>query len=293
MSGAKRPTIKKILRKKINHWLETIKDEDLKKAIRQDVLVTGGAITSLLLGEEVNDYDIYFKTKDTAARVSRYYLAMFNAKRQSPIYLTETEDRLKFHIQSAGIAGTAENPYEYLEYQAEDKVENYISSVFAGSRMKASAPYEPVCITDNAISLSSKLQIIIRFFGTPEEIHKNFDYVHATNVYEYNFDHLHLNPEALEATLSKSLTYVGSLYPVASVFRMRKFIERGWRIHMGDILKILLQINELDLKDKSVLYEQIIGLDIAYIMEFMKAVEDQKIPLSSVYLSKVLDEVFG
>lgn len=65
-------TIKKTIFKKINEWIESITDEVVKNAVRQDLIVTGGSIASMLLGQEVNDFDIYFKTRKTVNFGYRY-----------------------------------------------------------------------------------------------------------------------------------------------------------------------------------------------------------------------------
>ena len=70
--GLKSKTIKSVLRNKVNEWLETIEDESLRKVCRGEAIVTGGCIASMLLGDEVNDFDIYFRTKGTVKRVADY-----------------------------------------------------------------------------------------------------------------------------------------------------------------------------------------------------------------------------
>ena len=96
--GLKSKTIKSVLRNKINEWLESIEDEDLRKVCRSEAIVTGGCIASMLLGEEVNDFYIYFRTKGTVERVAKYYVDKFNASREKqggvpvPMYVEETTD---------------------------------------------------------------------------------------------------------------------------------------------------------------------------------------------------------
>ena len=52
-------TIRKVLKEKSNKWLESIKDSGLRENVREEAIITGGAINSLLMGTKVNDYDIY------------------------------------------------------------------------------------------------------------------------------------------------------------------------------------------------------------------------------------------
>lgn len=75
--------INKAIRRKMNDWLSTIEDISLIKDIERDLIVTGGCLASMLLGEDVNDYDVYFKTKETAKKVANYYVGRFNEKNQN------------------------------------------------------------------------------------------------------------------------------------------------------------------------------------------------------------------
>ena len=42
-----RKVIKSILNKKLNDWVKSIKDEKLQKLVKQNTIVTGGAIANL------------------------------------------------------------------------------------------------------------------------------------------------------------------------------------------------------------------------------------------------------
>ncbi len=70
--------IEKVISSKINKWLDTIKDNDLKKEMKNGIIVTGGCIVSLLNNDIPNDFDIYFKTKELAKKVAEYYCNIFN-----------------------------------------------------------------------------------------------------------------------------------------------------------------------------------------------------------------------
>lgn len=52
-AGYKAKTIKAILSRKINKWIDSITDGDLQTLLKHQVIVTGGAIVSMLQGEEV------------------------------------------------------------------------------------------------------------------------------------------------------------------------------------------------------------------------------------------------
>jgi hypothetical protein len=322
MSGMKSSTIKLALRQKIDDWLSTIDDELVKTHIKENTIVSGGAIASMLAGEKVNDYDIYFRTKDTAEAVAKYYVDKFNnangtlsttAMRScNPQVKVETrknvkgveEERVIIYMKSAGVASEGQSEYRYFEGEGETSADAFIDSLNVDPMATANdlaeivkdkkTKYRPVFFSENAITLSDKVQLVMRFYGTPSEIHENYDYAHAMCYYDYKENDLVLHSEALECILSKTLIYKGSLYPVASIFRVRKFIQRGWRITAGQLLKIVWQLNDIDLKDPAVLREQLIGVDQAYMHQLLRALEtkDATQRIDATYLAKLVDEIF-
>ncbi len=324
--GMKSSTVKAIINNKIDNWLETITDQSLVFQIKQDVIITGGCIASMLLGEQVNDYDIYFRTKSTTKAVAEYYASVFNSingelkhkamKSVNPVVMEkqiknikgELEDRILFYMKSSGVASETQSEYKYFEQESEEATEKFFNDLNQElvtdplktvedisediKPSKAKPKYRPVFFSDNAVTLSDKMQLVIRFYGEPEQIHENYDFVHTHNYFDYCKQTLCLHPDALESLLSKTLIYKGSLYPIASIFRIRKFIERGWRITAGQLLKIIWQISEIELKDPEVLREQLIGVDQAYMQQLIRMIENSPNKVDSSYLAKLVDEIF-
>jgi hypothetical protein len=322
MSGMKRNTIKLVLKEKLESWLETVDDQNVSSLIKRDVIVSGGAIASMLAGEKINDYDLYFRTRETTEAVAKYYVNKFNesngqlstkAMRScNPEVKTEIrknvkgneEHRVIIYMKSSGVASENQSEYRYFEGEGEVSADEFMDSLKTDPMETATdlveivkdkkTKFRPVFFSENAITLSDKVQLVIRFYGSPEEIHENYDYAHSMCYYDYQADSLVLHPEALECVLSKTLIYKGSLYPIASIFRIRKFIERGWRITAGQLLKIIWQINEIDLKDPAVLKEQLTGVDQAYMHQLLRALETKEAnqKIDSTYLAKLIDEIF-
>jgi hypothetical protein len=312
--GRKRKGIRLELRKKIEEWVNTIDDAEVRAAVSKDVIVTGGAIASMLLGEKVNDFDVYFRTIETTKMVADYYVDKFveanparlgqvspDAKQMLAKKATITnikgvdEEVVQIFIKSAGVAGESDEVYEYFEDPAQvDKLDDFVESLVKDSVDDTKGTYRPIFISQNAITLSNKIQIVVRFHGEPDQIHANYDFAHAMNYYDYRYDHLELRQEALECLLSRTLVYRGSLYPIASIFRAKKFIERGWRVSAGELLKIMWQITEVDLKNPQVLQEQLTGVDAAYMWQLIQAlknVEENKI--NSSYVAEIIDRIFS
>jgi hypothetical protein len=153
-------------------------------------------------------------------------------------------------------------------------------------------------MSTNAITLSDKIQLVIRFYGEPDEIHSNYDFVHVTNYWDSKTKSVELKAEALEAILNKELQYVGSKYPIASLIRTRKFIKRGWHINAGQFVKMAWQISELDLKNIYVLEDQLVGVDSIYFLNFIRTMKERMMKekdfaMTGDYLSTVIDKIFG
>jgi len=313
----KAKTIKRILRRRFDSWLKSIPDLKLQERIDENSIITGGSIVSMLLNEKASDYDIYFRDLETTAKVARYYVNLF--KKQNPKckfrggakavdigVLIETgglEGRVRIVVKSAGIASADKADgyafFEALEPGSPEQEEFIEEAVAAAEREEKAEKYEykPVFLTSNAITLSDRVQLVIRFYGQPEEIHKNYDFIHCTNYWKSWDNELVLQKEALEAILTKELRYVGSLYPLCSLFRMRKFIKKGWTINAGQVLKIALQLNEMDLTDIKTLEDQLIGVDVAYMQDLINKLrewkeEKGKDKIDRIYICQLIDEIF-
>lgn len=70
--------IKVYLRRRVDAWRESIADAQLRTDLADKVIVTGGCIASMLLGEKPNDIDVYFRDAAIARRVADYYVAHWN-----------------------------------------------------------------------------------------------------------------------------------------------------------------------------------------------------------------------
>lgn len=338
----KSKTINAILCKKFDQFIASIEDEAVRKLVAEGSIITGGSIVSLLTNNPVNDFDIYFRNKEVALAVAKYYVTQFqkcppmafkDVLGQKTVDMRVEEDpRVKIVIKSAGIAGAhGSNEYQYFEQgpreQAEQAQEKFLQGVVGvpqadeGSEVneglsgyqqntaalddepadkldpdkdkKDQKKFRPIFMTANAITLSDKVQLVIRFYGDPDEIHKNYDFSHCCNVWTSWDRKLVLNPIALECILAKELRYQGSLYPICSMIRMRKFIAHGWTINAGQCLKIAWQINKLDLTDIKVLEEQLVGVDAAYFGQLIEALKTVDLKaVDGTYVASIIDKIF-
>lgn len=292
MPGFKSKTIKNIIKTKIDQWIQTIEDTSLREQVSKNTIVTGGSITSMLLGEDVNDYDIYFRNYDTALKIANYYVLKFKNIKHKDLDVLDSDGRIKIVVKSSGILDEPDINILTNPEQIEDTYQEIEENVLTVNGEHGNK-FKPIFLTTNAITLSDKVQIIIRFYGEPDSIHENYDFVHCTNYWTSWDNKLVLRPEALENILSKELKYIGSKYPICSIVRLRKFIQRGWRINAGQILKIAMQISKLDLENLEVLEDQLTGVDTAYFIEIINKLKDKNPDkVDTAYLVEIIDRIF-
>jgi len=329
----KKKTIKRYIGNKFNSYVKSIKDKEVRKMVKENTIITGGCITSMLLNEDVNDFDLYFRNLETAKTVAKYYTKLYlknnpltnmpKETRPERIEVTDDSGRIRIKVLSSGIASenAKKETYKYFEGvtpidggEAQEKflderiptdpniptpegicIDYMMSELKQAEKPKTNnTVYRPVFLTSNAITLSEQIQLIIRFYGEPEEIHKNYDFIHCTNYWTSWNQELVLHANALESILTKELIYSGSLYPICSVLRLRKFIDRGWTVNAGQILKMCMQISDLNLNDPSILEEQLIGVDVAYFSQLIAMIRHSNKPeeINTAYIADLIDRIF-
>jgi len=277
----KKKEIQKQLNRVHSEWCKSIKDEKVRSLVAENSIITGGCIASMLLGEEVNDYDIYFRTKETVVALCEYYskeIKDIASKMKIAIpnmEVKESEEQVLFFISSSGLIRL--NPMD---------------------KKFPKGKFHPIFATSNAITLSDKIQLIYRFIGEPEEIHSNYDFEHCKS-YWCSWDHKLIIPaSSAEALLARELRYTGSKYPLSSIIRTRKFIKRGWSINAGEYLKMCVQLNKLNLLDVNVLKDQLVGVDTTYFMMFISEIQakidsEKDFALSESYVLELIDKIFN
>ncbi len=254
-------TIQSTINDKFDSWVKSIDDEKVRELVENNTLVTGGCIASMLLQEPVNDFDLYFRDFETTKAVAEYYVnkylegekkegEVFNPEEESYLRVVAEDGRVKVMVQSSGVASVDEGTYEYFENDmVGDSTEAFVRSTFSSAcegkefkKLSECKKYKPLLLTDNAITLSGDIQLVLRFYGDPKKIHSFYDFVHCTNYWTSWDRELVTNKRALESVLTKELHYMGSQYPICSIIRIRKFIKRDWTINAGQILKMVSQV---------------------------------------------------
>lgn len=251
--------IRKAIHDKFIEWKNTIRDTRVRGLVERDTIITGGCIASMVLDEPVNDFDVYMKTEETAFLLARYYC--------------DTVPILCYPVADG------------------DKISIELPNKKALKKRKPLKGYNVAYISPLAITLTDKIQITVRFFGSPKKIHSTYDFLHATAYWTSHNNMISLPYPVLALIKSKKLVYVGSKYPIASIIRVKKFIKRDWTISAGQLLKMSIQASDLDLTDKDKLKEQLVGM---YAEDLTEVVRDTKINKDGIVdrdsLFKAIDE---
>ena len=238
--------IEKLLTGMFEKFLESITDVELRERIKKESFIAGGCIPSMLMDEWVNDFDVYFTSRELATKVWCYY--------QKQIEFAETNTNpgaLKIKIDKG-------NGYWKITW-----LDDIPKNVFT-----------PIFISGNAITLTDKIQCITKWAGEPKEVVEKFDWAHLRSYYKY--PKLHLDPNVYRLITEKDLIYTGSDYPLSSMMRMQKYTKKGWKITATDQLKIALDMARLDLTNLEVLKEQMNGIDPTYMMSILDKIENKK-----------------
>ena len=296
----KAKTIRAILSKKHKDFVASIKNEEVRNLVNKNSIVTGGCIVSMLLGEKINDFDYYFTDKETCLKVAEYYVKEFNVHTGKKVYVKCMDDRVKIFVQSSGIAEDEQYQEESTTEFDDAGLEDLNIDELKANKQESDEDkkaYRPIFLSSNAISLTGKVQLVTRFYGDANQIHENYDYVHATCYWTSKDNNLVLPAKALEAILTKELVYTGSKYPLCSIMRAKKFVQRGWTVNAGQFVKMALQLNEMNLLDVATLEEQLTGVDSAYFMAAIGVIKDktEKDPsfqLDNNYLFTVINRIF-
>lgn len=231
--------------------------QSLKFHFTINTFVAGGAILSLLRGEEPNDIDIYFRNPETALLAAKHF-KFYPIVREFYDILGTKEDRIYL----------TETNYSILKEEG----------------------LCPVFVSPNAITLNNGFQLIMRYTGDPESIISKFDFAH-TQMYWSRETGVKISDKAKNSLILNELLYLPGAYPLSSLFRLRKFLLRGWNISIGQLTKLSMQLSKLDYTDLKQLKDQLNGVDIQYIDRLIYLLENEN-ELTEDRIITLIDELF-
>ena len=136
------------------------------------------------------------------------------------------------------------NDYDiyFTDHKYADEVKKYYEKRKpTPERLKMNRVFEPKLITENAINLTDKIQLILKFAGSQKLVTSFFDWEHITSYFSLR-DGLVLTDNVYRLIVEKDLIYTGSNYPLSSLLRLRKFIKKGWTVSTKTMVHIVMDI---------------------------------------------------
>jgi len=196
--------------------------KELKKHIPQNTwdfltahkcMLVGGALTSILTKKDINDFDIYFKDRDS------FVLSLMDIRGiKDKLDLGEYSEDLDINLQ-------------YLD----------------------SYEFHYLCHTEKSATFRHKhtkavYQLIHQnFYNSVEEVFNDFDFTINMVGYDFELDEVVVHPEAMLHLSQRILaTNSGTKYPLISVLRVNKYQDRGYTISKKEMVKLLLAVSKLE-----------------------------------------------
>jgi uncharacterized protein YggL (DUF469 family) len=104
--------------------------------------------------------------------------------------------------------------------------------------------------------------------GGTKNIFERFDYTICMGAYRFEDETFVLHDDFLQHLAQRKLVFnPKTLYPINSLIRSKKYMNRGFNMSNVETLKIALTIHALDLSTKSNLKEQLEGIDTLFLKE--------------------------
>lgn len=263
------------------------------ESVRVNVVVKSAGVAGIIETEAGTEGYAYFESVPDPERAISY------VQQQTQHLGFDSEAALAAQLCDTDCQTIAEGPgqQDLMTELATQYVKDMLPTKELGRG--ANNKYRPVFCSSNAITLSDGVQLVLRFTGTGEEIIKNFDFVHTTCYWESGSVHaetsgLTLNMEAVRSMQSMKLKYVGSRYPLCTLVRTRKFVERGWKAPASVFIKAMWQCRSLDWDKIETWEDQLTGMDTAYFSQILCQLKKDKeagITVDGIYVVELIDRM--
>lgn len=183
-------------------------------------IIAGGAITSIFTNAEINDYDVYFRSKEDFTKV---FSEVYREWQYSGYGYGELEYDLDF---SDGVAAVVTKK-ALLMFSGKSKIQ-FIVNDFYRTPEEIFAHFDFTCCM-------GALKMQEESFVLHEDFLKH-------NAQKY----LSFNP--------------ATLYPLVSALRVNKYKDRGYSISKSQLLRVLLAVNKKEINDWETLADELGGL---------------------------------
>ena len=204
--------------------LKQLQDIDLINDFRQNnVMIAGGAITSIFTNNKINDYDLYFRSTNEYDYINKLLL---NKEGFKSIVSTQSAETYKNNEKN---------------------------------------------ITIQLIKLERM------FFDNPEDTIKEFDYSVCMGAYDFKTDSFVFDKNFIKHNAQKRLVYnINCKYPICALYRLKKYMKKGYEISGAELIKLALAVHKLNLKTYADLKEQLLGIDTLMLKELTEKLESNE-----------------
>jgi hypothetical protein len=113
-----------------------------------------------------------------------------------------------------------------------------------------------------------KIQYIKKIVGSGEYILSKFDFTICECAYLIKTQEFIMSSDFLPDLCARRLRYnISGEYPIASLWRTKKYIERGFKLPAIESIKLSLRINNLKIDSYKNLKEQLEGIDTLFLKD--------------------------
>ena len=140
--------------------------------------------------------------------------------------------------------------------------------------LNTSSDYDKVVESPNALTYQSDnqtLQLVKlnEFIGTPEEILNKFDFTINQAAFDFETKEFLLGDRFLQDLAKQRLKFnKNTPYPINSLIRLEKYINRGFKINAIEGAKLGLSIREIKINTLGELKEHLRGVDLTLLQNF-------------------------
>lgn len=194
--------------------------------------------------------------------------------KQKYLLLKNIEDDLLKVLKTdkARIAGGAVRAVFANEYIADFDIYPRSDTSFALIKDFLDKNYTFKFKSENAFSYeknNQKYQLIRKYCDLDNESLLNkFDFTICMGLYDFELLNFYLKEEFLPDVSRKELVFNPlAEYPIASLYRIKKYMKRGYSISGTEIIKIGLSIHNLKLENYRDLKNQLMGIDTLFLKE--------------------------
>lgn len=204
---------------------------------KHHIIIAGGSITSVFSGMEINDFDLYPLTKASYDNFVKDIDEKMQAnKKKSP--------------SNWGLLCNSPNALTY-------KYDGVVIQVISKFCDVNSLVYNP--------NLSAT------------DLIESFDFTVCMGALDYKEQKFVLYENFLQDVCQRKLVFnVKSAYPVCALYRVSKYINKGYKISGGEAIKLALSIHNLEMNNYKDLKEQLLGIDTVDFIDITESLIENK-----------------